>query len=172
MWHICIGNKCWTNQMAKWCKGWRRSLERINRACRRCNKNLLHLALACSKGLPSVSYWKGSHQFGGVRMKREMQESTDHSDILWQQVISQESVDGWMHACRAFNSCLKESTNQSVIRENIQSWIQLICILVFFVVVVALSVLLYGNWNILQFNLRNLSVFLSLLKVDYGISVW
>lgn len=38
------------------------ALERINRACRRCNENLLHLAVARSKSLPSVSYWKGSQQ--------------------------------------------------------------------------------------------------------------
>lgn len=43
-------------------------MERINRACRRCNENLLHLAVARSKSLPSVSYWKGSQQgFGGRR---------------------------------------------------------------------------------------------------------
>lgn len=37
-------------------------VERNNRACRHCNENLLHLAVACSKSLPSVSYWKGTQQ--------------------------------------------------------------------------------------------------------------
>lgn len=89
-WHVCIGNKCWTHQMAKGCEGWRWSSERINRACRRCNENFLHLAVARSKGLPSVSYWKQSQQFGGGRMKRARScKQTDHSDILWQQPTAQ-----------------------------------------------------------------------------------
>lgn len=68
-------------------------MERINRACRRCNENLLHLAVAHSKGLPSVSYWKGSQQFeGGEGGKKEMKERTGHSDIVWQQLITQGRV--------------------------------------------------------------------------------
>lgn len=64
-WHVCITNKCWTHQMAKWCEGWRWILERIYKASRHCNENLLYLAVAHSKGLPSVSYWKGSQHFVG-----------------------------------------------------------------------------------------------------------
>lgn len=85
-------NKWWTHQMTEWHEGWRWSSERINRACRRCNENLLHLAVARSKGLPSVPYWNRSQQFAGGRMKRETQEWTNRSDILRRWLITQARV--------------------------------------------------------------------------------
>lgn len=70
-------------------------MERNNRACRRCNENLLHLAVACSKSLPSVSYWKGTWQLEKGRLKQGERERASHSDTFWQTLVTQ-ATDGWM----------------------------------------------------------------------------
>lgn len=92
--------------MAKWCRGWRWSMERINRACRRCNENLLHLAVARSKGLPSVSYRRG----GGVNSVEEEGCKGKYKNE-WTTVTScggggQSGGCGRTHACIVFVSCV------------------------------------------------------------------
>lgn len=64
-------------------------VERNNRACRRCDENLLHLAVACSKSLPSVSYWSqqlDKNQTGRKRkneLQRHLLAEADNAGSRW-----------------------------------------------------------------------------------------